>query len=327
VYDATGPSGGPGAKLAETDPITLSGSADNYGWRSVPVTAPVTLSAGTYWLAFLPDDSLISYRQHGSAGQIRYYSYTYGPLPATFSTSPSSASSRWSFYATLDEIDTTAPGANGLVGHWSFDGPDVKWAANKALDRSGNGNDGTLTGGVTRAIGKIGQGLSFDGTDTTQINTAADEADTLATFTACAWVRPDSLANPDLEPLSMIMSKLWMLDFDNSGRVRLYVPTSNVYPTTYGTRDLSAGRWNHICAIYRGIGPLGSMYLDGIDTTDSVDSGGGNGSRTSDNAYDFVIGSTDNEYAYNFDGVLDDVRVYNRALTAAEISALYNMGK
>src|SRR3990167_8307062 len=52
---------------------------------------------------------------------------------------------------------------SGLVGYWSFDGKDM--AGVTAYDRSGNANNGTLTNGPVRAIGKIGQGLSFDGTD------------------------------------------------------------------------------------------------------------------------------------------------------------------
>src|SRR3989344_8190545 len=52
---------------------------------------------------------------------------------------------------------------NGLVGYWSFDGKDM--AGVTAYDRSGQNNNGTLTNGPVRAIGKIGQGLSFDGSN------------------------------------------------------------------------------------------------------------------------------------------------------------------
>ena len=56
---------------------------------------------------------------------------------------------------------------NGLVGWWSFDGKDM--AGNTAYDRSGQGNNGTLssdgTGLPVRVGGKLGQGLSFDGVD------------------------------------------------------------------------------------------------------------------------------------------------------------------
>src|SRR5919109_3965900 len=50
---------------------------------------------------------------------------------------------------------------NGLVGWWTFDGSDISGV--QAYDRSGNGNRGILTSGPTRTIGKIGQGLQFDG--------------------------------------------------------------------------------------------------------------------------------------------------------------------
>src|SRR3989338_6317626 len=49
---------------------------------------------------------------------------------------------------------------SGLVGYWSFDGKDM--AGNTAYDRSGNANNGTLTNGPVRTIGKIGQGLRFE---------------------------------------------------------------------------------------------------------------------------------------------------------------------
>ena len=54
----------------------------------------------------------------------------------------------------------------GLVGLWSFDGKDMNWRTNKALDRSGQGNDGELVNMSTSTSpvsGKIGQGMSFDG--------------------------------------------------------------------------------------------------------------------------------------------------------------------
>jgi hypothetical protein len=95
VYDATGPGGGPGVKRAETaafTPVT--------GWNTRPVTATVSLPAGSYWLAYLPSSSSLTFRRQ-SSGSARTYGYTFGTMPATFSTSASSSGSHWSFYATL----------------------------------------------------------------------------------------------------------------------------------------------------------------------------------------------------------------------------------
>src|SRR3989344_9627788 len=52
---------------------------------------------------------------------------------------------------------------SGLVGFWSFDGKDM--ATTIAFDRSGNNNNGTLTNGPKPAIGKVGQGMDFDGSN------------------------------------------------------------------------------------------------------------------------------------------------------------------
>jgi hypothetical protein len=50
---------------------------------------------------------------------------------------------------------------NGLVGWWTFDGKDISGV--QTYDGSGNGNRGILTSGPVQTIGKIGQGLQFDG--------------------------------------------------------------------------------------------------------------------------------------------------------------------
>src|SRR5262249_930850 len=73
---------------------------------------------------------------------------------------------------------------SGLVGFWSFNQADI--AGVTAYDRSGQGNNGTLTNGPTRVGGKIGQGLSFDGrNDYVDLN--ADPVGT-NTVTVCAWI-------------------------------------------------------------------------------------------------------------------------------------------
>jgi glucose/arabinose dehydrogenase/PKD repeat protein len=96
LYDATGPGGGPGAKQAETNAFTPT-----VGWNTVNVITPVALSPGTYWLAYLPQSDALSFSANRSIGQFRYYAYPFGPMPATFSTTPNGGVTRWSFYGTL----------------------------------------------------------------------------------------------------------------------------------------------------------------------------------------------------------------------------------
>lgn len=96
VYDATGPSGGPGARKAETNQMTPVA-----GWNTGSVITPVTLSPGTYWLAFLPSSNGLHFVRDATTGSNRFYSFAYGPMPATFSTTPTSGVGHWSLYATL----------------------------------------------------------------------------------------------------------------------------------------------------------------------------------------------------------------------------------
>jgi hypothetical protein len=99
LYDATGPEGGPGAKKAETAEFLAK-----VGWNNVPVMATASLAAGNYWLAYAPSDTNLHFPRAGdNTGNFAYQEFTYGPLPATFSTTPTTGTDHWSFYATLTE--------------------------------------------------------------------------------------------------------------------------------------------------------------------------------------------------------------------------------
>jgi hypothetical protein len=95
IYDAAGPNGGPGQLKAQTAAFTPIS-----GWNTRNVVSQVSLPAGTYWLAFLPSSNSLGCKM-ALTGSTKAYGYSYQALPATFSTSPSSDTIHWSFYATL----------------------------------------------------------------------------------------------------------------------------------------------------------------------------------------------------------------------------------
>ncbi|MGH8589217.1 MAG: Ig-like domain-containing protein, partial [Gammaproteobacteria bacterium] len=109
IYDATGPGGRPGAKKAETASITPT-----TGWNTANVITPVSLPAGTYWLAYLASSSSLGFKAESTGGNSKLYPFTFGTMPATFSTAPGSSVWRWSLYATLtlNTPDTTPPTAS-----------------------------------------------------------------------------------------------------------------------------------------------------------------------------------------------------------------------
>jgi hypothetical protein len=94
MYDATGPGGGPGNRVAAAAEITPIA-----GWNKKTLT-PVVLPRGTYWLAYFPSSNSLAFRK-ALSGDAAYYSLRYGQLPAKFSTSPATATVHWSFYVTV----------------------------------------------------------------------------------------------------------------------------------------------------------------------------------------------------------------------------------
>ncbi|NWG08230.1 MAG: metallophosphoesterase [Chloroflexi bacterium] len=93
IYNNAG--AGPGTLLAQTAAFTPI-----IGWNTQNVTIPTLLPAGTYWLAFLPQNNALTGRLAFS-GSLRYYTSAFGTLPATYSNSPQSATAHFSMYATL----------------------------------------------------------------------------------------------------------------------------------------------------------------------------------------------------------------------------------
>jgi len=101
IYSNSG--NNPGTLLAQTAAFTSV-----TGWNTQPVTIPVSLPAGTYWLAFLPQNNSLQAR-YENTGSSRGYNYVFGSLPATFSSSPESQTKHYSLYATLSVDPTPTP--------------------------------------------------------------------------------------------------------------------------------------------------------------------------------------------------------------------------
>ncbi len=125
VYSANGPSGGPGTLVAQT-----AAFAPSVGWNVASTTTTPTLSAGEYWLAYLPSSNGLSFVKENNTGNCRYYARTFiSTLPETFSTKPMNCTpATWSLYATLattvtpptlqlsDSPSTPSVPANAAVG-------------------------------------------------------------------------------------------------------------------------------------------------------------------------------------------------------------------
>ena len=163
IYDATGPGGGPGALKAQTNSFTPAANS----WNTANVVTPVSLPAGTYWLAYLPSSNTLAFRKTTAAGiSGKLYSYTFGALPATYSTAPNSTPSHWSLYATL----STAPAAKFAINDrvqvtCSGGGLNVRATPSTSgtlLATQPDGTLGTVIGGPTAANGFNWWNINYD---------------------------------------------------------------------------------------------------------------------------------------------------------------------
>lgn len=96
IYDATGPGGGPGNLLAQTNSFVPV-----LGWNTQPVMTPVALQPGNYWLAYLPSSSSLQFLISFSSGSYKYANVPFGAMPATFPAIAGQGTAHWSFYGTL----------------------------------------------------------------------------------------------------------------------------------------------------------------------------------------------------------------------------------
>lgn len=201
----------------------------------------------------------------------------------------------------------------GLVGYWPMD----EGVGSKAGDMSGGGNTGTING-ATWTSGKRGGALGFDGNSSVGIQNAPFPMRGTNTMTASAWVKRQA-AN----------STGGILNYSTEFAFGIGVTPcsgSTVKLTKYGVVDICIGsfpsdtKFHHLTAVWSSGGV--SLYIDGVlNGTHSNTANFNNGAT--DNLY---IGYASNDNAY-FNGLIDDVRVYNRALTATEVSKMYSSGQ
>ncbi|MCX6702868.1 MAG: LamG domain-containing protein, partial [Candidatus Wolfebacteria bacterium] len=202
----------------------------------------------------------------------------------------------------------------GLVGYWKFDE-----GSGTLYDSSGYGNNGTQSGGVTYGVaGKVGNALSFDGTDDL-IDLGNINYSSYGAISFSAWIKT---------PVSAVATH--HIAFGNTANncatgfaLSYYQPNVGYYAyhgSVMPFLGITFDQWTFIVwTIIRGTNS--KIYVNG----------------------NYLIGSTPTSYSFNtgnntyvgrgavagqnLNAIIDDFRVYNRALSAAEIAAIYNATK
>ena len=188
-----------------------------------------------------------------------------------------------------------------------------------AYDKSGNGNNGTLQNGPTWVNGKFGKALSFDGSND-YVDCGNDSSLNPSNITMEAWAKANSLsnwagivtnkkdANHGINLQMGTVQNIAALVGDGSSWV--YVKTSWA-PST--------GVWYHIVVTHEGT--TNKLYVNG-NLEDTKTKGLAYSTPTTKTVIGYFYYDTSGSLPFN--GTIDEVRIYNRALTADEIADLYS---
>ena len=223
------------------------------------------------------------------------------------------------------EAQCVAPPAD-LVSWWPGDGN-----ANDIID----GNDG-LVNGATFAAGMVGQAFSFDGVNDEVKAPYAVNLNPTQALTLDAWVNMNSLTNTAHGGYQGVVSmsegqRAYFFGITGTGSNHMGT-AGNVHLEGFGLGSahrtsaavITPGQWYHIAGVIEPSTHRFEIYVNGV-LQPPVSSGGGPQLASVSNV-PFRIGFSDPGFPYHFNGLIDEVELFNRALSAQEIQAIFNAG-
>ncbi len=215
-------------------------------------------------------------------------------------------------------------GMNGnLVGYWKFE----ESSGNTAADSSRYGNSGTLGGGMSFSsnslTGKVGKALSFSdgGNDHVNLDNIPIVSATGAKMTVVFWMKWDGVSGG--MPFGWNIYDLWF----NGTTFGFNTGSSDV---TGISSNAMGGVWVHVAAVFvHNVAPTTTnveLYINGVKQTLTLYSGTVN-IRPITSIARISGWRGDDTLAYRIGTYMDEVRIYDRALSADEIRTLYDATK
>ncbi|MGH9365624.1 MAG: LamG-like jellyroll fold domain-containing protein, partial [Thermoanaerobaculia bacterium] len=289
--------------------------------------ADASVPAGTAWSYAMASLSGNSMLKPGIAGNGTIYPSSMSSRIIALSTADGTRSwdpisSTGAIQGWLTWLPVGGDVTSGLVGHWKLD----EGSGPTAADSSGSGNTGTWVNSPTPTTGKINGGLSLGG-----VNSYVDLPNITggtSTGTVSAWVKFNSVTW-GVDGTSVYHHGASFGPGDDQLMLGAHPGTSSGNNLMFGLYNAgpwmvadsglipSTGRWYHLVGSW---GPQGlKIYIDGVLKGTNSYTGSVTNSVTDQIGCNSHAGSCVN-------GLIDDVRVYNRALSAAEVSKLHLRG-
>jgi glucose/arabinose dehydrogenase/chitodextrinase len=306
--------------LQDTRSVTIWPQKVNLTFDTVPTGLTLHLD-GVAKPAPFAYESLIGFHhtieardQSVGSNNYGFSSWSDGGAQAHAIVVPATAASYTATYSVLQ-----AP--TGLMGAWGFN----EGTGTTSADTSGNGNGATLLNGLAWVTGKYGGGLSFDGANDYLTVTNSPSLDISGNaVTLSMWLNPSTTSTGD----QVVIAKHWNTTMtspyyqyglelqSNGARPVFFVGTPGGVTSAAMTSSLAKGQWSHLAVVFNG--STVQFYVNGaLVSTGNLSAtitARGNPLRVGSDA------STEQFYK----GLLDNVRVYNRALSSADVSADMN---
>jgi hypothetical protein len=215
-----------------------------------------------------------------------------------------------------DQLHTDTTSINGLVAYYQFD----EGQSTLVTDYSGNGLHGAVIGGVKWTEGRNGGGLSFNGIDSYVNCGNSLKFNIVEQITLAAWVFPLDVANGQDNEWISKGDYAWALKEKGLGAFEFFVYNQGWYaPNVALNPNIYNSVWTHFAGTYNG--QELKLYVNG----DSVNSLAYVGPIAVTDAAVY-LGHNSQVADRFFEGLLDEVMIFNRALTTSEIKNIYEHG-
>jgi hypothetical protein len=223
---------------------------------------------------------------------------------------------------------------SGLAGYWTFDGQDTDWGANTVSDMSGNSNTGTITNMSTTTsptVGVVGQAFSFDGVDDyIPLPITPTILDNATAFSISSWVKVPSYTAVNTifyrcDGDILDVSPIFYIQAD--GTLQTYINTDtgpNWDGNVTSASSVNINEWTHVAVTWDANGGSGNVYLYINGKQEDTDATTGDTLKYQN--YDSEIGRQIAIGTSYFIGEIDELRIYDRALSASEVGELYKAG-
>ena len=223
------------------------------------------------------------------------------------------------FIASLGNSSVFSSFPSGCAAYYKLDE-----ASGSIMDATGNGNTlAPVGGGQTYSeAGVINTAILFAMDNSSSFKAAVTPIDFSTDFTVSAWVKTANAGNGYNVYFSSESAgeTAGMIAAIHNGTVFLYAGGSG-FGVLQGATSVADGAWHHVVVTFTTSHAI--MYVDGaVDTDFGAVTPPATGILTGTGIGSYSPGIT----GWNFDGTLDEIGLWNRALTPAEVTALYNSG-